>query len=82
MAINNLELWVQLHGMGSGFMSQRVVIDIGNHIGKFKESDANNFVEVWRDHFRVRVSISLDIPLKRRMKLRKNDTEWCWVYFK
>lgn len=72
MDINNLEIWVQLHGMGMGFMSQRVVTDIGNHIGKFVESDVNNFVGVLRDHFRVRVSIPLDVPLKRRMKLRNN----------
>lgn len=37
---------------------------------------------VWRDHFRVRVSIPIDSPLKRRTKLRKSETEWCWVYFK
>lgn len=61
---------------------QRVVTDIGNHIGKFVESDVNNFVGVWRDHFRVRVSIPLTVPLKRRMKLRKNATKWCWVNFK
>ncbi|KAK1373989.1 hypothetical protein POM88_030182 [Heracleum sosnowskyi] len=82
MAINNLEIWVQLHCMGTGFMSQRVITDIGNHIGKFVESDANNFVGVWRDHFRVRVSIPLDAPLKRRMKLRMSATKWCWVNFK
>lgn len=40
---NNLEIWVQLHYIGTGFMSQRVVIDIGNYIRKFVESDANNF---------------------------------------
>ncbi|KAK1378352.1 hypothetical protein POM88_025096 [Heracleum sosnowskyi] len=34
MVINNLELWVQLHGMGTGFMSQRVVADIGNLLEK------------------------------------------------
>lgn len=82
MIINNLEIWVQLHGMGTGFMSQRVVTDIGNYLGKFIESDVNNFVGVWRDHFRVRVSIPLDAPLKRRMKLRKSESEWCWVTFK
>lgn len=82
LSINNLEIWVQLHGLGTGFMSQRVVTDIGNHIGKFVETDANNFVGVWREHFRVRVSIPLDVPLKRRMKLRKIVTEWCWVTFK
>lgn len=33
--INKLDLWVQLHGMHAGFMSQRVVKDVGNYIGKF-----------------------------------------------
>lgn len=82
MMINNLEIWVQLHGMGSGFMSQRVVTDVGNYIGKFVESDANNFVGVWREFLRVRVAIPLDKPLKRRMKLKKSDSNWCWVNFK
>lgn len=80
--INNLDLWVQLHGMQSGFMSQRVVQDVGNYLGKFIESDQNNFIGVWRDYLRVRVSISLDMPLKRRMKLKKNAEQWCWVNFK
>lgn len=82
MAINNLELWVQLHGMGTRFMSQRVVTDVKNYIGKFVESDENNFVGVLREFLRVSVYILLDKPLKRRMKLKKSDSNWCWVYFK
>lgn len=35
--INNLDIWVQLHNMSPGFMSQRVVQDIGNYIGKYVE---------------------------------------------
>lgn len=71
--INKLDLWVQLHNMSPGFMSQRVVQDIGSYIGSYVESDANNFIGVWREYFLVRVSISLDRPLKRRMKLRKSE---------
>lgn len=82
MPIINLEIWVQLHDIGTGFMSQRVVTDIGNYIGKFVESDANNFIGVWREYFRLRVSILLDVSLKRRMKLRKSESNWCWVNFK
>lgn len=37
---------------------------------------------VWREFLRFRVSIPLDIPLKRRMKLRKSENNWCWVNFK
>lgn len=35
IVINKLDIWVQLHGMHAGFMSQRVVTDVGNYIGKF-----------------------------------------------
>lgn len=77
-----MDIWVQLHDMNAGFMSQRVMKDVGNYIGTFVESDSNNFTGVWREYLRVRVSISLDIPLKRRMKLRKNADQWSWVNFK
>lgn len=57
-----LDLWVQLHGMKPGFMSQRVVQDIGNYIGIYVDSGQNNFIGVWRDYLRVRVSVPLDKP--------------------
>lgn len=77
ISINDMDIWVQLHDMSTGFMSQRVVTDIGNYIGKFFESDPNNFVGVWREYFRVRVTIPLNVPLKRRMKLKKNEMNLC-----
>ncbi|KAK1363579.1 hypothetical protein POM88_039140 [Heracleum sosnowskyi] len=63
------------------FMSQRVATDIGNYIGKYIDGDPNNFVGVWRDYLRIRVTLSLLIPVKRRMKLKKSGNEWCWVNF-
>lgn len=80
--IKHIDLWVQLHGMNAGFMSQRVAKDIGNYLGSYLEGDPNNFIGVWREFLRIRVSILLDIPIKRRMKLRKSEKEWCWVNFK
>lgn len=68
--------------MNTGFMSQRVVTDIGNYIGTLIESDQNNFIGVWRDFLRVRVSLNLDVRLKRRMKLKRSDSNWCWVNFR
>lgn len=82
LLINMLDLWVQLHNMSPGFMSQRVVQDIGNYIGEYVEADANNFIGIWREYLRVRVSIPLDKPLKRRMKLRRSEENWSWVNFK
>lgn len=80
--INRLDIWVQLHDMNAGFMSLRVVTDVGNYIGKFIESDPNNFVGVWREFLRIRVSLPIDVPIKRRMKLKKSEDYWCWVNFK
>ncbi|XP_074342621.1 uncharacterized protein LOC141680236 [Apium graveolens] len=80
--INKLDIWVQLHGMNARFMSQCVVTDVGNYIGKFIKNDTNNFIGVWREYLRVRVSIPIDIPIKRRMKLKKSEDNWCWVNFK
>lgn len=68
--------------MNAGFMSLHVMKDVENYIGTFIESDINNFIGVCREYLRVRVSISLDSPLKRRMNLRKNSDQWSWVNFK
>lgn len=46
------------------------------------EADSNNFIGVWRDYLRVRVSIDLTKPLKRHMKLKRSNDSWCWVNFK
>lgn len=62
-------------------MSQRVATDLRNYIGTYVEGDPNNFVGVWREYLRIRVSIPLNIPIKRKMKLKKSAKEWCWVNF-
>lgn len=46
ISLDNILSSVQIHGMDPGFMSLRVVQDIGNYIGKFVESDSNNFIGV------------------------------------
>uniref|UniRef100_A0A803PEK6 Reverse transcriptase domain-containing protein n=1 Tax=Cannabis sativa TaxID=3483 RepID=A0A803PEK6_CANSA len=82
VVLNSLDFWVQLHGMSTEFMSQRVVRDIANYIGSFVEADPNNFMGIWRDYLRVRVTIRVDRPLKRKMKLEKVGSPVCWAIFK
>lgn len=82
IVLNKMDIWVQLHEMNPGFMDQRVVTDNGSYIGSFVESDQNSFIRVWRDYICVRVTITIDKPLKRRMKFKKSETNWCWVNFK
>ena len=71
--IKNIDFWVQLHDMNASFMSQRFAKDVDNYIGNYIDGDPDNFIGVWREFLRIRVSIPLDIPIKRRMKLRKSE---------
>lgn len=63
-------------------MSEKIIKEIGNYLGVYVEYCASNFVGVWRDYMRVRVSIDLSKPLKRRMKIRKIGEECFWINFK
>ncbi|KAM6569081.1 hypothetical protein CsatB_017066 [Cannabis sativa] len=80
--LDTIDMWVQIHDLQSGFKTEQAVQKAGNYIGTFLSSDPNNFHGIWRDYLRVRVSISLHKPLKRRMKFRKRDGETFWANFK
>lgn len=80
--LNTLDLWVQIHDLKVGFMSEKVVKQIGDYIGSFVESCSSNFVGVWREYMRVRVTIDLSKPLKRHMKIRQTGDSWYWITFK
>lgn len=74
--------WVQVYNLPIGFLSEKVLTNIGNYIGEFQASDPNNFMGVWRNYMRLRVSIDVRKPLKRRLRLKKEGGEWFWVEFK
>ncbi|XP_060965486.1 uncharacterized protein LOC133034418 [Cannabis sativa] len=82
VAIKHLDIWVQVHDLQSGFKSAQVLRDLANYIGTFVETDPKNFQGIWREYLRVRVTIDITLPLKRRMKLRKTGSEWFWANFK
>ena len=70
------DFWVQIHDLPYGFMSEKVCKEVGNFIGKFVESDEKNFGGIWRNYMRIRVSIDVRKPLKRRMKIKKARGNW------
>lgn len=59
-----------MHDLILGTMSEKVVKDVGNYVGSFVAFDANNFVGVWREYLRLRVTNDVEKPLKRRMKIK------------
>uniref|UniRef100_A0A803QEG5 Reverse transcriptase n=1 Tax=Cannabis sativa TaxID=3483 RepID=A0A803QEG5_CANSA len=82
LVLEKLDLWVQIHDMTSKFMFEKVIKDVGNYIGSFVKSDPNNFQGVWRNYFRIRVSVLVDLPLHRNMKLEMRSGASCIVNFK
>ncbi|XP_062075810.1 uncharacterized protein LOC133779929 [Humulus lupulus] len=80
--LNTLDLWVQVHDLPIGSMSHRVLEAIGGYVGVFRESCSKNFQGTWHSFMRIRVSVDLNAPLKRRMKFRKGTEDWVWVNFK
>lgn len=38
-----MDLWVQVHDLKIGFMSEKLITEVGNSIGKFVASCPSNF---------------------------------------
>lgn len=82
VSLNKLDLWVQIHELRPGFMSEKIFKEVGNYIGEFVESCRNNFKGAWKEYMRVRVTVDITKPLKRRMKVRNVGNDWFWIVFK
>lgn len=63
--LNSMELWVQVHDLKPGFMSEKILKGIENYIGQHVSNCQTNFNGVWKEYLRIRVSINLNNPLKR-----------------
>ena len=77
-----MNIMLQQHHLPIGFRTSKIVQNIGDYVGQFMESDDNNFTSTWQDYLRVRVSIDIQKPLKRRMRIKKPGSEWVWVEFR
>ncbi|XP_019153869.1 PREDICTED: uncharacterized protein LOC109150415 [Ipomoea nil] len=80
--LNSVDMWVQLYDLPLGYTSEAVLEQAANFIGSFVKVDDRYPGAPWKMFHRVRVSIPVDKPLKRRMKLIKRDKTSCWVNFR
>ncbi|XP_012080009.1 uncharacterized protein LOC105640334 [Jatropha curcas] len=80
--ITKIDFWFQIHNMLIGYKSKRLGKEVGNCIGTFIEADSKNFTGIWREYMRIRVSLNIHKPLKRRMQIKKARGDWIWIIFK
>lgn len=68
---NEYSIWVQVHGLPVGFMSERVCRRISGHIGKFLGSDPENFNGGWKAYMCIRVAIDARKLLEGSVPIKK-----------
>lgn len=80
--LKSMDIWVQIYDLSQGLISENIITSIGNYVGAFVKMDATNFTGGWKLYKRIRVTLDMDKPLKKRMKIKKEGGEWSWVNFK
>ncbi|XP_019158837.1 PREDICTED: uncharacterized protein LOC109155670 [Ipomoea nil] len=80
--LDSVDMWIQVHDLPLGYTSDLILEQVGNFLGVFIKIDDRFANAPWKTFYRIRVSISVLKPLKRRMKLMKRDKTTCWVNFK
>ena len=72
-----LNIWIQIHELPSGFMSEAVGKQLGNFFGEFLMYDEKNNTSIWRECMRIKIKFDVRKPLKRRKKVnRKNGSDF------
>lgn len=73
----HLEMWIQIHDLPTGFMSEAVGKQLGDFFGEFLLYDARNNSSIWMEYMRIKIRIDVRRPLKRKkMITRKNGTKF------
>ncbi|XP_019178362.1 PREDICTED: uncharacterized protein LOC109173575 [Ipomoea nil] len=80
--LNTAEFWVQVHGLPPGFRSEAVLRGVGDFIGVVYHCDERNFDGSTRSFFRIRITIDVTKPLKKGMRLKKEDGDWIQIEFR
>lgn len=62
----SLKIWIQIHDLPNGFMTEAVGKQLGNFFGEFLQYDANNDTSIWRECMRIKISLDVRKPLKRK----------------
>ncbi|XP_074352279.1 uncharacterized protein LOC141691439 [Apium graveolens] len=80
--LNNMDIWMQVYDVPKGLISEKLLQNIGDFVGTFVKSDPTNINGVWKMFMRIRITLNVEKPIKRRMKIKREGGEWNWVNFK
>lgn len=80
--LNKMDIWLQIYDMPMGMLSEKIVQSIGNYVGVCIKTDPLNMNGGWKPYVRVRITMDISKPLKRRMKLKREGGNWNWINFK
>lgn len=80
--LKNMDIWMQIYDVPKGMISEKLLQSIGDFVGKFVKSDPSNINGVWKMFSRIRVTLNVEKPIKRRMKVKREGGDWNWINFK
>lgn len=80
--LNKMDIWVQVYDLPKGCISETILQSIGNYVGCYVCSDPANMDGMWKQFVRIRVTMDVDKPLKRKMKIKREGNTWSWINFK
>lgn len=55
VALWHLDIWIQIHDLPNGFMSEVVGQQLGNFFGSFVTYDPKNNSTIWREYMRIKI---------------------------
>lgn len=72
-----LNIWIQVHNLPNGFMTEAVGKQLGNFFGEFLLYDVKNNTSIWRECMRIKIKIDVRKSLKRKKRItRRNGSEF------
>lgn len=83
LVFSETSIWIQIHNVPFNCLSRSMALVLGNSIGRVEDIDCDDN-EIWTGPFmRIRVSIDIEKPLLRGVKLRNSDVDvvWCPILY-
>lgn len=68
-----VNIWIQIHDLPSGFMTETVGKLLGNFFGEFLLYDQKNDSSLWRDCMRIKIRLDVRKPLKCKKKITNRN---------